>query len=156
MNPVAAKLRKDHDELERLLQRLADAAAAAAPAELSASWSALEGRLIRHMEVEERFLLPLIEASDPLEVERIRREHTQIRDLLVELGVAVDLHTAREQNILQLIELLRTHAAHEDAALYALAGDKASSAVQHSISAALKSALRTVARTSGAVSRARL
>jgi hypothetical protein len=142
MNQVAVRLLKDHEELEQLLRRLAQDAAGSA-AELASTWNALESRLIRHMEVEERFLLPLIEAGNPAEVERTRQEHAHIRDLLVELGVGIDLHTVREHDIQQLIELLRNHAAHEDVELYRLSGDKASVAVEHSIAESLRTALRS-------------
>lgn len=149
MNQVSSKLLKDHEELDELLRRLAQDADAPSPLELQATWNTLEGRLIRHMEVEERFLLPLVEASDPVEVERTRQEHARIRDLIVELGVAVDLHTVREHDILQLIQLLREHAAREESALYRLAGDKASVAVQHSISESLKTALHSAFGSAG-------
>jgi hypothetical protein len=89
------------------------------------------------MEAEERLLLPLLEASDPAAVARIRLEHARIRDSLTELGVAVELHTVRESHIRELIELLTAHAKHEDAALYRVAGEKASTTVEHGIARVL-------------------
>lgn len=129
---------KDHDELDILLRCLAQDALAPVPGTLQATWAKFETKLIRHMEAEERFLLPLLEASDPAEVARIRLEHARIRDALSELGVAVELHTVREASITELIELLQDHAQHEDVALYRLAGEKASAAVEHGISQLLK------------------
>jgi len=138
MNPISARLTKDHQELDGLLRRLAEDAAAPLPGALEKTWCLFEARLIRHMEAEERFLLPLLEASDPDEVARIRREHFQIRDALTELGVAVELHTVREPEVQRLIELLDAHAAHENEALYRLAGDKASSTIDHGVAQMLK------------------
>ncbi len=138
MNPIAARLSKDHQELDTLLRRLGEDAAAPVAGALEATWGVFEAKLIRHMEAEERFLLPLIEASDAAEVARIRREHVQIRDALTELGVAVELHTVREPDITRLVQLLEAHAEHENGALYRLAGDKASTAIEHGIAQLLK------------------
>jgi hemerythrin-like domain-containing protein len=138
MNPIATKLTKDHEELHTLLQCLAEDARAPEAGALRATWSTFETKLIRHMQAEEQLLLPLLEASDAEEVARIRREHTRIRDSLTELGIAIELHTVREASILDLIDLLEDHAKHEDAALYRLAGDKASAAVEHRLTQFLK------------------
>jgi iron-sulfur cluster repair protein YtfE (RIC family) len=138
MNSIAAKLTKDHEELDVLLRCLAQDAKAPVPGTLQTTWSQLETQLIRHMQAEEQFLLPLLEASDPAEVARIRVEHSRIRDLLTELGLAVELHTIREAKILELIALLQAHAKHENGALYRLAGDKASAAVEHGMGQLLK------------------
>jgi len=138
MNSVAAKLTKDHQELEALLRCLAEDTQAPVPGTLQKTWSTFETKLIRHMNVEERLLLPLLEASEPAEVARIRQEHARIRDLVTELGLAVELHTVREANIAELIGLLRAHAGHEDGALYRLAGDKASAAVDDGVAQLLE------------------
>jgi len=120
------------------LRCLAEDARAPVPGALQATWTRFEGKLIRHMEAEEQLLLPLLEASDAAEVARIRGEHARIRDSLTELGVAVELHTVRESHIRDLIALLAAHAKHEDAALYRVAGEKASSAVEHGIARMLR------------------
>jgi hypothetical protein len=146
MNQVAAKLSQDHEQLDALLAQLAQEAEACDRDALLATWAVLEGRLIRHMEAEERYLLPLVEAQSPAEVALTRAEHARIRDLLCELGVAVELHTVRETDVRKLIELLQAHARREEAALYALAGEKASVAVEHSISSALRTVVRSALR----------
>jgi hypothetical protein len=145
MNPIAARLSQDHQELDALLRRLAQDARAPMPGALQITWGTFEARLSRHMEAEERFLLPLLEGSDPAEFTRIRLEHARIRDLLTELGVAVDLHAVREPNITELIEVLEEHAKHENGALYRLAGEKASSAVEHGIAQMLKHGMSVIA-----------
>lgn len=147
MNSVAARLSKDHQELAALLRCLAQDARAPVSGALQATWSLFETQLIRHMNAEEQYLLPLLEGSDADEVARIRAEHLRIRDLLTELGVAVELHTVREPDIAQLIELLEAHAKHENGALYRLAGDKASVAVEHGIAQVLKHRVAVAAST---------
>jgi len=133
MNSIRRQMALDHQVLAGLLRRLAEDAAAPSAEVLDATWAEFEPHLMHHFEAEERYLLPLIEADHPSEVERIRLEHARIRNLVTELGVRVELHTARQAAINDLIELLRAHAAHEDEALYQWAGDKASSAVEHSV-----------------------
>jgi len=140
---VRTKLIQDHETLDALLVQLAEEAQDSDRPALQATWSDFETRLIAHINAEERYLLPLIEADNPREVALTRREHGEIRDLIAELGLAIELHTAREPDICRLVDLLRAHAKHEEAALYTLAGDKASSAVEHSISSTLKAAVRS-------------
>jgi hypothetical protein len=145
MNSVAVRLTKDHRELDVLLRCLAQDARAPVPGALQTTWAAFESKMVRHMEAEERFLLPLLEASDAAEVARIRAEHAQIRDAISQLGVAVELHTVREANVRELIELVYAHGRHEDAALYRLAGDKASAAVEHGIAQMLRHGIAVAA-----------
>lgn len=146
MNQLQAKLAEDHEEINAALRCLAEDVEAPCAGELQATWAAFEGRLTRHLEAEERFLLPLIEASDPDEVQRIRADHARIRDSIAGLGIAIELHTARQPQIAELIQFLQAHAKHEDEAFYRLAGDKASVAVEHSVLETLKNAVRSAAR----------
>lgn len=146
MNSVSSKLVRDHQELDALLARLSEDAQSCEREALQATWAAFEGRLIAHIDAEERFLLPLVETDNPREVAQTRRDHAQIRDLVAELRLAVELHTVREPDIRKLVKLLRSHARHEEAALYVLAGEKASVAVEHSISSTLKAVVRSALR----------
>jgi len=155
MNQARAKLLKDHEELDALLERLSEDVEAPSQGELETTWAALESRLLRHLEAEERFLLPLVEASNPAEVQRTLDEHARIRSSIAELGVAIELHCARKPELVELIRFLRAHAKHEDEALYQLAGDKASVAVEHSILETLKNALRSATREPSLDRRAR-
>jgi hemerythrin superfamily protein len=149
MNTIAAKLSKDHEQLDALLEQLAQDAQACDRDALQATWGMLESRLIRHLEAEERYLLPLVDAQCPAEVAVTRLEHAQIRDSLCELGVAVEPHTIRETDVRKLIDLLQAHARREEVALYPVAGEKASVAVEHSISAAIKAAVRSALHATG-------
>ena len=149
MTSVAVQLTKDHEELQALLHCLAQDAKAPLPGALQATWVSFETQLLRHMDAEERLLLPLLAASDAAEVARIRAEHARIRDLLNELGVAVELHTVREANISELIALLEAHAKHENAQLYRLASAQASEALEGRVARLLE---RGVAVTAAAVS----
>jgi hemerythrin-like domain-containing protein len=155
MNQIRARLTRDHEELDALLKRLAEDVESPSKGELAATWAAFESRLIRHLELEERLLLPLLEASHPGEVKRTRADHAHIRDAIAELGIAIDLHAAREPHITELIQFLRAHAKHEDEALYSLAGDQAPRHIEHGILEDLKQAVLSVARELGPERRAR-
>jgi hemerythrin len=144
MNDVQTRLDRDHRELTQLLWRLSQDARDPSGLELQATWGELERRLNAHLRAEEEYLLPLVEASHPALVECTRREHDEIRRLVAELGVAVELHTVREPAISELVRTLDEHAEREDRTLYRFAGEKASVAVQHGIVVALRDATRAV------------
>ena len=141
MNQIGQQMANDHQELEALLKRLADDAVAPECGALQCTWGELESRLLTHVAAEEHYLLPLIEASHPAEVARTFSEHKQIRHQVSELGLAIELHAVRNPAIEELIRTLQAHARYEEQTLYSLAGDKASTALQHRISALLKTAM---------------
>jgi len=140
MNQVRVRLDQDHRELNALLLRLSQDASAPSDEAMRATYSELERRLLTHMDAEEQYLVPLVEASHPAQAQCTRSEHEQIRQLLSELGIAVDLHAVRQPAISELIRVLHEHAEREDRTLYRFAGDKASVAVQHRIVTRLKEA----------------
>jgi hemerythrin len=142
MNHVQQRLDQDHRELNALLWRLSHDADAPSNDALRATWDELERRLLAHLDAEEQYLLPLVEASHPAQVDCTRREHEQIRRLVSELGIAIELHAVRQPAISELIRVLHEHADREDRTLYRFAGEKASVAVQHRIVQMLKAAAR--------------
>ena len=147
MNSVGERLTQDHQQLAVLLERLSQAAEACDREALVATWTELEPRLTCHMEAEERYLLPLVEADHPAEVKRTLLEHAQIRDRIAELGLAIELHSVRSGDIRALIDMLQAHAKHEDEKLYVIAGDKVSVAGEHRVLSTLRTALRSALRS---------
>jgi hypothetical protein len=147
MNSAGTKLSQDHRQLAVLLECLSQAAEACDREALAATWAELEPRLIGHMDAEERYLLPLVEADHPREVKRTLLEHAQIRDRLAELGLAIELHAVRCADIRALTDLLQAHSKHEDDGLYVLAGDKVSVAVEHRVLSTLRMARRSDLRS---------
>jgi hypothetical protein len=140
MTDLRVQLTKDHEELEALLRCLSEDTAAPECGALQTTWCQFETRLLAHMDTEERYLLPLLETSNAVETARIRADHARIRQLVSELGVSIELHTARKPGITQLISLLRTHAEYEDRVLYDLASQQAPAHIRDKISAALEAA----------------
>jgi len=137
MSKLRDRLVRDHEQLHAILNRLAEDVEAPSSAPLRGTWDKFERRLLAHMKAEEELLLPLLEASHPGEVLKTRDEHEVIRKRVAELGVMIELHCVRKAAIVELIELLERHAAREDRGLYQIAGERASTAVEHSIGRAV-------------------
>lgn len=115
---VRQELMRQHASLEEALQDLVRAAAEPDPRPLQAAWATFETGLLRHFELEESALFPLVQQSHADEVRALHVEHDRIRALVGELGVCCDLHTVQKQAVERLVELLRAHAEREDASLY--------------------------------------
>ena len=108
---------ESHEHLNTLFSQLLDALAANAP-DARELWTKLDHELLAHMEAEERFVLPAFARIDREEALALLREHGRIREQLLELGVAVDLHCIRLEQSRAFIETLRAHAGREDNLLY--------------------------------------
>ncbi|MCX5747123.1 MAG: hemerythrin domain-containing protein [Proteobacteria bacterium] len=115
--PLATFLTHNHTRLETQFQSLLEAMAAGAP-EARELWGALDHELLAHMEAEERYVLPAFAKVDHDEAKQLLREHGLLREQLLELGVAVDLHAIRFERSREFINRLRAHAAREDRLLY--------------------------------------
>jgi hypothetical protein len=110
-------LTEDHARLADLVEGLIPAIEADAP-EARSLWSELDRGVLAHLEAEERFVLPAFARFDRDEALALLREHGQIREQLLELGVAQDLHQLRLDRSRQFIATLRAHAAREDEVMY--------------------------------------
>jgi hemerythrin-like domain-containing protein len=111
-------LKHDHIRLENLFQALNNAVESADQPTIARIWGEFESGLLAHLELEERYLLPAIEALHPSAAEMLIGEHNEIRKRVAELGVVTDLHLLRKDAAEELLELLRSHAAWEDRTLY--------------------------------------
>lgn len=111
-------LTRSHTYLRELLSRLLAAMAANARDDVRTLWNELDHGLLSHMEAEERFVLPVFARLDPEEARALLREHGKIREQLLLLGVAVDLHYVRYEASRELATLLERHASREGSLLY--------------------------------------
>jgi len=109
---------QSHEYLHVLCVRLLAAMEANASDDVRAFWSELDHGLLSHMEAEERHVLPVFVHVDADEARAILREHGLLRELLLELGVAVDLHQLRYGRGVELVGLLLRHAEREEQLLY--------------------------------------
>lgn len=85
--PELRRLSEDHHHALALAHRCESVARARKPHEVERSWDeavqALSAQLEPHFQIEERILLPALEAMDESEMaERIRSEHAEMRHLL--------------------------------------------------------------------------
>jgi len=108
----------DHNALREIYARLLAAMMANAADDTRALWQELDRAVRSHMEAEERFVLPLFAHANHAEALALLRDHGQIRELLFELGIAVDLHLLRYDRAQELSSLLLVHAAREEKLLY--------------------------------------
>jgi hypothetical protein len=107
-----------HRQLDRLFDELRDEARGDDARALCRLWSRFESELEAHMRAEEEHLLPAFSKQAPEEVAAIRADHAELRRLVAELGVGVDLHVLRATTADLLIARLRDHARREDRFLY--------------------------------------
>jgi hemerythrin-like domain-containing protein len=142
-NLVRDRFLADHDELERLFTRLLSALEVNDADSVTELWNEFDRHLTRHLEAEERLLVPQLFASRPREARTILEEHRHIRSRLLEVAFGVDLHIVRLETARSFIEELRAHARHEDEALYRWADAYLAAAEQNKLVAALGSSRRT-------------
>ena len=126
---------RSHQHLRDQVTRLLAALQADARADATALWNEFEHKLLDHMEAEERFVLPAFAHVDYGEAAAVLRDHGLIRESLLELGIAVDLHYIRFERSQSFIDLLFRHAEREESLLYRWADDRLSPGVIQAIKA---------------------
>lgn len=141
MTDLQRQLGTDHVELVALFEQLRNTVEGADAPTIQRIWADFEERLLAHMDGEEEFLLPELEARHPDEVVHTREDHARIRALLIELGIRADLHVLRKSSADALVTLLKEHAGREDRTLYAWADAE----VSHERRTSLLERLRKVA-----------
>lgn len=110
--------RRDHERLERLFTDLLYAFEADARGDIPRLWNAFDRELRTHLAIEEEQLLPRFLDFNAPEALSLLREHHSIRDKLLKLGVGVDLHLTRFNQVDDFVRELREHAQREDALFY--------------------------------------
>jgi hemerythrin-like domain-containing protein len=157
---LRALLARDHEQLDRLFEELLNALRGDAREEALRLWSQFEEGLARHMEFEEKSILPALQKLEPKEAQDLLDEHAKIRARLAELGVGVDLHLIRPEIVSEFIEQLRRHARREDALCYRWAERHLGESERDRLAGALEAAqavrqrlseLRRRAKSSGTV-----
>jgi hypothetical protein len=106
---------KHYRRLEGLLAELRALVLADDPRSLSRFWTAFERELRDHLAAEESSLLPAFGETHLHKARALRQDHAQIRELVEEIGLRIDLHLLRARAVDQLIDLLREHTLREEA-----------------------------------------
>ena len=114
-------LTSDHARLDQLFQDLVGALRADAREDAARLWGRFDSELSAHMDLEERLILPAFFEENAAEANSLLEEHAQIRRLLTELGLGLDLHLTRAEVVEDFVERLRRHARREDELMYAWA-----------------------------------
>ncbi len=115
---IRHKLTADHQRLEKLFDDVLRRLALDDRDETRAAWNEFDRGLTAHLDAEEKLILPAFAFAFPEEAAAIRKEHESIRATLLELGVAVDLHSIRWPAAADFVSALRAHATREDSLMY--------------------------------------
>jgi hemerythrin-like domain-containing protein len=137
---LRALLARDHRELDQLFDALPNALRADARDDARRLWTAFDDGLCRHMALEEKHILPVLQQQDADEATQLSREHDEIRAKLAEIGVGIDLHEVGPQTISDFTEQLRRHAHREEALAYRWAEANLPMAEQQKIRTGLSTA----------------
>lgn len=136
-------LTRDHERLDRLFEELTAAFNAGARQDAERLWNEFDTGLLAHMAEEEHWLLPAMAACDAPEAAGLLREHEQIRQKLLDLGIGVELHSTRAETVCDFVEVLRGHARREDALAYRWAQRELPEAPRRLLTSRLVAGLRS-------------
>jgi hypothetical protein len=116
--PLSLLLPRDHARLDAMLASILELVHVDLPPQLSARWALYEDGLLAHLDAEEMYLLPELSRHDARRAAVIRAEHATLRAHLAEVGVGLELHIVREDQMQRLAAFLRRHAQAEEADVY--------------------------------------
>lgn len=117
-HPVDDVLGAHHREIEAACLEIMSAAFADDARDLSSRWGTVERELAEHMAAEERMVFPAYQQADPGNAQTLRDEHAVLREHAFAIGVAIQLHAIRCEQLQRFVDELRAHARHEEASLY--------------------------------------
>jgi hypothetical protein len=89
--------------------------------ELDQHWAAYEDGLLAHLDAEETYLIPGLAVHDAELAARILKDHGRFRTQIAQVGIGLQLHVVREDQLRLLAGDLRAHAMMEEEPLYAWA-----------------------------------
>jgi hypothetical protein len=115
---VAALLRREHQRLYAIYDKILVAYEQKDWARIRKLWSVLEPAMRGHLKAEEKYVFSAFEQLDPAEAAALKGEHDQLRDRLAELAIRIELHVFPRQEMKELIDRARAHAEREHALLY--------------------------------------
>jgi Hemerythrin HHE cation binding domain len=122
-HPVDDVLGTHHHQIEAACLEIMSAAFTGDSRDLAARWRVIEREFLAHMAAEERLLLPAYQRAEPKNAQDLRSDHAVLRERALEIGVAIQLHTIRCEQLQHFVEALRAHAHREEVGLYRWAQD---------------------------------
>lgn len=114
-------LREEHRLLDRQFDELIRRAQTGDWGQCDEIWDAFTTSLERHMADEESRLFPPYARIGPEAarvVQELREEHQELRQRLQSIGVNIQLHAVRAEELEDLIRTLRAHAETEGQCIY--------------------------------------
>lgn len=118
---VPLNLREQHHILDSQFDELLRRAATGDWRECDAIWDGFSRTLGQHMADEEGRLFPDFARIGPNAakiVQQLCDEHEELRSRLQSIGVGIQLHSARAEELQDLVRVLREHAAREGQSIY--------------------------------------
>lgn len=122
-HPVDDVLGTHHHQIEAACLAIMSAGFTGDSRDLASRWRDIERELLEHMAAEERLLLPAYQRADPENAQDLRDDHAVLRERALEIGVAIQLHTIRCEQLQHFVEALRAHAHREEVGMYRWAQD---------------------------------
>jgi hemerythrin superfamily protein len=129
--PIGHVLDQHHREIDEACLALLSAGFACDPCDLARRWGEIDHQLNDHMTAEEHFLFPAYQRAEPESAQDLRDQHARLREQALEIGIAVELHTVRMEQIQAFVAALRAHAQREEVSLYRWADRHASDDERH-------------------------
>lgn len=111
-------LAQDHQHLEEMFCKLAHEMRTNDRSKLRALWTEFENELLKHLRFEEEALIPRFAVDHANAARLLLLDHDLIRQMMLEIGVGIDLHLVRADSSDRFISFLRAHAAREDTLFY--------------------------------------
>jgi polyisoprenoid-binding protein YceI/hemerythrin-like domain-containing protein len=117
-NSIAETLADGHAHLQRSFADILELSLDLDADELRQPWKTFELGLIRHLDLEEEHVLRPFAVVEPGPAAEILAEHKRVRAALTQLGIDLDLHSLRPEQVQTFVEQLREHVAREESLLY--------------------------------------
>jgi hypothetical protein len=115
---ASATLRREHAALEQTYLALLAAYREGDWSDVRTQWDKFDAALRAHMDLEDEHLLPVFREIAPKEADALRSEHDELRRMLGELGVGIELHAVSHDSVAALIGRVRAHAIREELLFY--------------------------------------
>lgn len=116
--PLGHVVDQHHREIEDACLALIAAGLANEPSEIAKQWASIERKLLDHMTAEEHLVLPAYQHADPGNAQALRDQHAGLREQVLEISIAIQLHTVRLEQLRQFVAALRAHATDEESSMY--------------------------------------
>lgn len=137
MNPTSPpdstpgeRLEREHRSLNACLAQLICAAREGDPIDLRVAWRTAEHSLLTHFALEEELLLPVFARRHPDEAALLLAEHAAIKNQLLEIGLNLELHIVRAEDVECFARSVRDHGRREERTLYRWAGRTSATSIR--------------------------